>query len=158
MNDKTPKSPAQQQLLAERAGQYMYDHDEASKKLGISLDHIAPGHARMSMRVREDMLNGHKICHGGFIFALADSTFAFSCNSYNQITLAAAATIDFLSPARLDELLSAEGRESSLSGKNGIYDIRVSNQDDMTIALFRGRSRRISGTVIPETSKESKDS
>ena len=150
MNDKTSRTSAEAQLLAEQASKHMYEHDQASQQLGIVLEKIAPGYAKMSMRVREDMLNGYRICHGGFIFALADSAFAFSCNSYNQITLAAGATIDFISPAQLDDVLSAEGTESSLSGKNGIYDVRVYNQEHVDIAFFRGRSRRIRGTLVPE--------
>lgn len=154
MNDKPTTPSKADQLLAERAGKWMYSQDEASQKLGMTLEAIAPGYARMKMSVREDMLNGHKICHGGFIFSLADSAFAFSCNSYNQITLASSVLIDFINPAHLADDLSAESAESSLSGKNGIYDVKVSNQDGLTIAFFRGRSRRIRGTVIPENTAE----
>lgn len=140
------------QALAERAGKIMYDRDPASQGLGMSLDEIRPGYARMSMTVRPDMLNGHASCHGGFIFALADSAFAFACNSHNFVTVGASCTIDYLAPGREGDRLTAEAVEMSLAGKTGIYDIKVSNQEGKTIALFRGKSHRVSGHVVePET-------
>ncbi|HZX28458.1 MAG TPA: hydroxyphenylacetyl-CoA thioesterase PaaI [Telluria sp.] len=140
------------QALAERAGKIMYDRDPASQGLGMSLDEIRPGYARMSMTVRPDMLNGHASCHGGFIFALADSAFAFACNSHNFVTVGAGCTIDYLAPGREGDRLTAEAVEMSLAGKTGIYDIKVSNQEGKTIALFRGKSHRVSGHVVePET-------
>jgi len=140
------------QALAERAGKIMYERDPASQGLGMSLDEIRPGYARMSMTVRPDMLNGHASCHGGFIFALADSAFAFACNSHNFVTVGAGCTIDYLAPGREGDRLTAEAVEMSLAGKTGIYDIKVSNQEGKTIALFRGKSHRVSGHVVePET-------
>jgi acyl-CoA thioesterase len=135
------------QKLAEAAGAAMYSRDRASQALGITLDEIGPGHARMHMTVREDMVNGHDLCHGGLIFTLADSTFAFACNSHNQSTVAAGCSIEFLAPARLGDVLTAIGREQALVGRSGIYDIRVEDQDGKLIAMFRGKSARIRGEV-----------
>ncbi|NYE61919.1 acyl-CoA thioesterase [Duganella sp. 1224] len=137
-----------EQALAESVGATMYARDPASQSLGMTLDTIAPGYARMSMPVRANMLNGHATCHGGFIFALADSAFAFACNSHNQVTVGAGCTIDYLSPGREGDVLTATASEQTLAGKTGIYDVKVTNQDGRTIALFRGKSHRISGEVI----------
>ena len=136
------------QALAEAVGAAMFARDPASQGLGMTLDAIAPGYARMSMHVRDDMLNGHQTCHGGFIFSLADSAFAFACNSRNHTTVGAGCSIDYLSPGRAGDLLTATAVEQSLSGKTGIYDITVNNQHGRTIALFRGKSHRISGEVL----------
>jgi len=136
------------QALAELAGKTMYERDPASKGLGMTLDDIRPGYARMSMRVRPDMLNGHASCHGGFIFTLADSAFAFACNSHNFNTVGAGCTIDYLAPGREDDLLTAEAVEQALLGKTGVYDVTVTNAEGKTIALFRGKSHRVSGTVV----------
>jgi len=141
--------PAAAQQVAQRAGQSLYERDRASQMLGIRLAEIRPGHARCTMTVREDMLNGHLSCHGGFIFSLADSAFAFSCNSHNESTVAAAAAIDFLAPARAGDELTAVAQELWRSGRSGIYEITVTNQHGERIALFRGRSHRISGHVVP---------
>ncbi|MCC2961010.1 hydroxyphenylacetyl-CoA thioesterase PaaI [Massilia sp. IC2-278] len=136
------------QALAELAGKTMYERDPASKGLGMTLDEIRPGYARMSMRVRPDMLNGHASCHGGFIFTLADSAFAFACNSHNFNTVGAGCTIDYLAPGREGDLLTAEAQEQALAGKTGVYDVTVTNAEGKTIALFRGKSHRVSGTVV----------
>jgi acyl-CoA thioesterase len=141
--------PAKAQALAEAAGAAMYARDRASQGLGMTLDEIRPGYARMSMPVREDMLNGHQSCHGGFIFSLADSAFAFACNSHNFNTVGAGCTIDYLAPGRLGDLLTAEAVEQALAGKTGVYDIQVRNQDGRTVALFRGKSHRVQGEVVP---------
>src|SRR5437867_4296908 len=117
------------QALAERAGAAMFERDRASQALGMKLVAIRPGFARMSMKVRPDMVNGHDICHGGLIFTLADSTFAFACNSHNHVTVAAGCAIDFLAPAKLDDVLTATGEERALAGRSGVYDIKVENQD-----------------------------
>ncbi|MBU3650563.1 MAG: hydroxyphenylacetyl-CoA thioesterase PaaI [Limnohabitans sp.] len=109
-----------------------------------------PGRAVLRMEVRPMHLNGHQICHGGFIFTLADSTFAFACNSYNHVTVAAGCSIEFLKSARLGDVLTCEGVEQTRAGRHGIYDMRVTNQQGETIALFRGKSAQIQGTVIPE--------
>ncbi|GHC38275.1 phenylacetic acid degradation protein PaaD [Alcaligenes pakistanensis] len=136
------------QALAQQVSEHMYSNDQASQALGLSLDTVAPGAADMSMTVRADMLNGHKTCHGGFIFALADSTFAFACNSRNAPTVASGCTIDYLAPAFEGDVLTARAVEASLAGRTGVYDIEVVNQNDKRIALFRGRSYRLNGTVL----------
>jgi acyl-CoA thioesterase len=135
------------QALAELAGKTMYERDPASQRLGMLLDEIRPGYARLSMRVREDMLNGHGTCHGGYIFMLADSAFAFACNSHNFNTVGAGCSIDYLSPGREDDLLTAEAVEQALSGKTGVYDIVVTNGEGRKVALFRGKSHRVNGMV-----------
>jgi acyl-CoA thioesterase len=137
------------QALAEAAGAEMYARDAASQGLGMKLIEIRPGYARMTMPVRADMLNGHQTCHGGFIFALADSAFAFACNSHNHNTVGAGCTIDYLAPGRLDDLLTAEAVERTLSGKTGIYDVMVTDQEGRMIATFRGKSHRVSGQLVP---------
>jgi acyl-CoA thioesterase len=104
----------------------------------------------MRMKVRPQMLNGHQICHGGLIFTLADSTFAFACNSHNKVTVAAGCSIDFLKPAHEGDVLTCEGVEQMLQGRHGIYDMKVTNQRGEVVAMFRGKSASIQGTVIPE--------
>ena len=116
--------------------------------MGISLLSIAPGECRMTMKVRPDMLNGHLTCHGGFLFAFADSTFAFACNSRNLNTVASGCTIDYLAPAFEGDVLTAHAQERSLAGRTGVYDVTITNQDGKAVALFRGRSYRIKGQVI----------
>jgi len=136
------------QDLANAAAQAMYQNDRASKALGMVLDEVRPGYAKMSMTVRPDMLNGHEICHGGMIFSLADSTFAFACNSYNINTVAAGCSIEFMQPVPGGERLTAEATEQLLSGRHGIYDIRVTNHAGEIVALFRGKSTQIRGNVV----------
>jgi len=135
--------------LAQASGYAMFARDSATRALGMQLAEMGPGYARMTMAVRPDMLNGHQTCHGGIIFALADSAFAFACNSRNQNTVGAGCTIDYLAPGRLGDVLTAEAVEQALAGKSGIYDVKVSNQDGRTIALFRGKSHRIGGEMLP---------
>jgi acyl-CoA thioesterase len=135
------------QALAELAGETMYDRDPASRALGMTLDAIRPGYARMGMRVRDDMLNGHGTCHGGYLFMLADSAFAFACNSYNLNTVGAGCTIDYLAPGRAGDLLVAEATEQALAGKTGVYDVAVRTGDGRMLALFRGKSHRVAGHV-----------
>jgi acyl-CoA thioesterase len=137
------------QALAELAGRTMFERDPASQALGMVLDDIRPGYARMTMTVRADMLNGHATCHGGYIFMLADSAFAFACNSHNLSTVGAGCTIDYLAPGRAGDVLVAEAIEQALQGKTGVYDVTVKTADGRTIALFRGKSHRIGGTVAP---------
>jgi acyl-CoA thioesterase len=137
--------------LAARVGAAMYAVDPAVRDfMQIELLACEPGRARMRMTVREPMLNGHKICHGGLIFTLADSTFAYACNSHNRVTVAAGASIEFLKPAHLGDVLTCEGVEQVLQGRHGIYDMTVSNQRGETVAVFRGKSASIQGTVVPE--------
>jgi len=140
--------PADPQALAELTARVMYANDPASQALGMRIISVAPGQASMSMPVRADMLNGHKTCHGGFIFALAGSSFAFACNSRNAATVAAGCTIDYLAPAFEGDLLTASAAEYSLSGRTGVYDVQVTNQEGKRIAIFRGRSYRIKGQVV----------
>lgn len=129
----------------------MFSVDAASKDfMQMELVTCEPGRAVMRMKVREPMLNGHRICHGGLIFTLADSTFAFACNSHNKVTVAAGCSIEFLKPAHLDDVLTCEGVEQMLQGRHGIYDMKVSNQRGEVVAMFRGKSASIQGTVIPE--------
>jgi len=145
-----PTEAAAQQL-AERVAASMFASDRASQALGMRIDSVAPGCAELTMTVRDDMLNGHAICHGGFIFLLADSTFAFACNSYNRNTVAQGCSIEYLAPAHRGDVLRATGVERSRSGRTGVYDIDVRNQDGRTVALFRGKSYRIDGHVVDET-------
>jgi acyl-CoA thioesterase len=135
--------------LARATAQAMYEADACSRALGITLLEVRAGYARTSMAVRPEFLNGHQICHGGLIFTLADSTFAFACNSYNVNTVAAGCSIEFLRPVQPDDQLTAEAVEQILSGRNGVYDIRVTNRAGETVALFRGKSAQIRGNVIP---------
>lgn len=139
--------PAAQQL-ADAVAKAMYERDVAVRAQGITILETRPGYARASMRVRADMLNGHAICHGGLIFMLADSAFAYACNSYDRATVAAAASIDFLRPAHLDEELVAVATERSRARRSGIYDVTVHNQKGEAVALFRGRSHELSSTVL----------
>ena len=137
------------EAIAAKVGETMFAVDVASKDtMGMELLLCAPGHARMRMQVREFHLNGHGICHGGFIFTLADSTFAFACNSHNNNAVAAAASIEFLKPAQLGDVLTSSGVEQVLVGRHGVYDMTVRNQRDEVIAVFRGKSAQIAGTVV----------
>ncbi|WP_295643109.1 hydroxyphenylacetyl-CoA thioesterase PaaI [uncultured Methylibium sp.] len=136
------------QTLAEDCARAMWKGDAASQALGMRIDEVGPGRAVLVMTVRPDMLNGHQTCHGGFIFALADSAFAFACNSYDRATVAAGCSIEYLAPARAGELLRAEAVERSRSGRTGVYDITVSGEDGRSVALFRGKSHEIKGPVI----------
>ncbi|QHE87749.1 hydroxyphenylacetyl-CoA thioesterase PaaI [Hydrogenophaga sp. BPS33] len=136
---------------ARKVGDTMFAVDTASKDtMGMELLACEPGRAVMRMVVRALHLNGHQICHGGFIFTLADSTFAFACNSHNRNAVAAGCGIEFLRPAHAGDVLTCEGVEQALSGRHGIYDMRVSNQRGEVVAMFRGKSAVIAGTVFPE--------
>ena len=147
MGNETATTSDDAQQLAERAASSMFERDRAAKSLGIRIIEVRPGQARLAMRVREDMVNGHHVCHGGMVFALADTAFAYACNSYNESTVAAAASVDFLAPARENDELSALAVELWRTGRSGLYEVTVSNQHGERIALFRGRSHRISGHV-----------
>lgn len=140
-------SDGERQRVAERSAQALYQRDRASQALGMRLLDVRPGRARVAMTVRPDMVNGHDVCHGGVVFALADSAFAFACNTYNESTVAAAAAIDFLAAARSGDELTAEASELWRTRRNGIYEISISNQRGERVALFRGRSYRIAGQV-----------
>ena len=135
--------------LAQQVGQVMKANDRATREtVGMDLLSCTPGRASMRMVVQDKHLNGHQTCHGGFIFTLADSTFAFACNSHNHNAVAAACSIEFLQPAHLGDELLTEGVEQVLSGRHGIYDVKVTNQRGETVALFRGKSAQIPGTVV----------
>ena len=132
---------------ARNAAAAMWAADRASRALGMELVEVGPGRATLRMVVREDMVNGHDIGHGGFTFTLADSAFAFACNSYNRSTVAAGAEIRFLAPTRLDDVLEATAVERSLEGRDGVYDVTV-RSGDRVVAEFTGRSREIRGTLF----------
>ena len=139
------------QALAQRVGAAMFEADRASREtMGMELLACEPGRALMRMTVRALHLNGHQICHGGFIFTLADSTFAFACNSRNHNTVAAGCSIEFLRPAHEGDVLTCEGVEQVQSGRHGVYDMRVTNQHGHAVALFRGKSAQIKGHVIAD--------
>ncbi|MDD5028451.1 MAG: hydroxyphenylacetyl-CoA thioesterase PaaI [Rhodoferax sp.] len=147
MNDSRSADTSPQQL-ADEVTQAMWPRDRASQGLGIQILSVKPGYAHLTMTVRPDMVNGHQICHGGFIFTLADSSFAYACNSYNANTVASGCSIDYLAPAGEGEVLEAEAIERSLAGRTGVYDITVRIRGGKTVALFRGKSYRIQGEVI----------
>ena len=134
--------------LAVATASAMWARDRTSQALGMKVVAIRAGNATLSMPVREDMVNGHHICHGGMIFTLADTAFAYACNSYNQNTVASACQIDFISPAHEGETLEAEATERSATGRTGVYDVTVRTSEGKIIALFRGKSHRIGGEVI----------
>ncbi len=138
------------QARAERCAELMLARDSASRGLGMTIDEIAPGTAIMSMPVRDDMVNGHGIAHGGFIFALADSAFAFACNTYNQVTVAQQNQITYVSPGKAGEVLTAEAVEVSRVGRSGTYDITVRGEGGRVVALMRGLSRTINGQTFPK--------
>ena len=134
--------------LARAASQAMGDKALASRSLGMSLDAVGPGMASLSLTITTAMTNGHNTCHGGYIFTLADSAFAFACNSYNQNTVAQHCSVTFLRPALEGDRLTASAREVSRIGRDGIYDVKVTNQNGEPVAEFRGHSRTIKGTLI----------
>lgn len=136
------------QHTAERVRDAMFANDRAVRGLGMEVEAIGPGRADIAMTVREDMLNGHDICHGGFISTLADSAFAYACNSYNEVTVASGFGIDFVAPARRGDRLVARCVEVSKTGRTGVYDAEVLNQRGERIAVFRGRSYTIKGKPV----------
>ena len=137
--------------LARAAADAMWAQDRASRALGMAIAQIGPGSATLTMTVTEAMVNGHGLCHGGYIFTLADSAFAFACNSHNQRAVAQNCTITYVAPGRLDDSLTATCREVSRTGRSGIYDVTVTRQDGEAIAEFRGLSRTVKGTLVLET-------
>jgi acyl-CoA thioesterase len=126
----------------------MYARDAAAKSLGIEVDEVGSGYARLSMAVGSSMLNGHDVVHGGLIFTLADTAFAYACNSRNERNVALGAQISFVAPGRVGRRLSAVARERSRAGRTGVFDVEVQDENGQTIAFFRGTSYRIEGTVI----------
>ncbi len=148
-NDGVVSEP-ERQRTAERAVEALWVGDAASRQLGMAIEACGPGRATVTMRIRPDMVNGHGTCHGGLIFALADSAFAFACNSYGDNSVAAGAAIEFLLPAREGDELRAEASERWRRGRSGIYEIEVKNQKGEAVALFRGRSHQIAGRLIDD--------
>ncbi|MGI9296119.1 MAG: hydroxyphenylacetyl-CoA thioesterase PaaI [Pseudomonadales bacterium] len=136
--------------LARRCAGVMWEDDNASKWLGMKIESVSEGHAVLSMQVSAQMVNGHDICHGGFIFSLADSAFAFACNSQNHNAVAASCSIDYIRPALVNDVLTADAKVLHQGGRNGLYDVRVSNQQGDVIAQLRGRSARTKGQLISE--------
>ena len=134
----------------EKSAAAMWVNDRASKWLGMRLHAVGPGTATMSFEVQDHHLNGHDICHGGYIFTLADSTFAFACNSYNQVTVAQENQITFLSPGRGGERLTAHAEETARAGRSGVYDVTVTGEDGRKVAVFRGLSRSVKGQNFEE--------
>ncbi len=145
MNVKATLSPDD---LARACAEAMWKEDDASKGLGMEIIEIGPGQATLTMTVKPHMVNGQRIAHGGFIFTLADSAFAFACNTHNERVVAAQGNISFIRPGKLGDRLVATAREISRNGRSGIYDVRVT-VDDVVIAEFRGHSRSIGGTWLP---------
>ncbi len=139
MNEQTP------QQVAEYVRERMYASDRASRALGMVVAAIGPGSATVTMTVREDMLNGHAICHGGLIATLADTAFAFACNAYNELTVASGFSIDLMAPARLGDVLTARCSEVNKAGRTGVYDVEVTNHRGERLAVFRGRSYTLKG-------------
>ncbi|RVT52248.1 hydroxyphenylacetyl-CoA thioesterase PaaI [Rubrivivax albus] len=142
-------SPApDRQHVAERVRDAMFANDRAAKALGMVIEAVGPGSATLSMAVREDMLNGHDICHGGLITTLADTAFAYGCNSHNEVTVASGFNVDLVAPGRLGDVLTATCTEQNKAGRTGVYDIEVVNQRGERIALFRGRSYTMKGKPV----------
>ena len=140
--------PTDPQALAEAVAAAMWSRDRAAQALGMRIESVGPGRATVRMTVRGDMVNGHHICHGGLIFTLADTAFAYACNAYNRNTVASGCNIDFVATGREGDTLLAEAAERTLSGRTGVYDVTVRDSAGNTVALFRGKSYRISGEVI----------
>jgi acyl-CoA thioesterase len=133
------------QQTADRVREGMFRNDRASKLLGMQIVDVSPGSATLVMTIRDDMLNGHDICHGGLITTLADSAFAFACNSYNELTVASGFSVDLLAPGRLNDVLTARCTEVSKAGRTGVYDTVITNQRGERVAVFRGRSYTMKG-------------
>jgi len=138
------------QLVAERVRDSMAENDRVLRANGIRFEAVGPGYAKVTMTVREEMLNGFRICHGGFITVLADTAFAYACNSYNEQTVASGISLDFMAPGRPGEVLCAEAREVFAAGRTGVYDISVTNPKGELIAVMRGRSYRLKGRAVVE--------
>ncbi|EJM20431.1 MULTISPECIES: hydroxyphenylacetyl-CoA thioesterase PaaI [Pseudomonas] len=136
--------------MASDCAQSLFNRDTASQAMGMRLLSAAPGSACVGMSVRADMIQGHGTCHGGYLFALADSAFAFACNSYNEATVAIGCSIDYIAPAHLGDTLTADCTEQSRSGRTGNYDVRIENQLGRLIALFHGKSYKVRGAVLPQ--------
>lgn len=136
------------QTLAERVRDGMAENDRVLRANGIRFEAVGPGYAKLVMSVREDMLNGFRICHGGFLAVLADTAFAYACNSYNEQTVASGISLDFMAPGRPGDLLCAEAQELFAAGRTGVYDVTVTNQKGELIAVMRGKSYRLKGRAV----------
>lgn len=147
-HDYTPEE------LATAVAAAMVKKDATAGHLGIVIEEVRPGYARARMKIRDFMLNSHGTCHGGMLFAFADTTFAYACNSYNENAVAAGCTIDFLAPGQASDTLTAVAIERSRAGRTGIYDVDVSDPRGNVIAVFRGRSYRIKGNIVGEPASE----
>ena len=146
----TTNSDNQDQALAQECAEFMLNSDPVSQGLGIKLESVSSGNATVSMTITNAMLNGHKTCHGGILFSVADSAFAFACNSQNHAAVAASCTIDFLLPALVGDKLSAVATLYHQGGRTGVYHVTLKNQNDQVIAFFKGNSARIKRNVLPE--------
>ena len=144
--ESAPTDPA---ALARACADSMWEADQASQALGMVLERVAPGRARLSMTVRSDMVNGHDLCHGGLIATLADSAFAFACNTHGTVTVASGFAVELLEPARLGDRLVADAREVALRGRSGVYDVTV-RCGEKVVAEFRGRSRSLGRPILEE--------
>jgi acyl-CoA thioesterase len=149
-----PSSAIAAHDIAQACAQAMWAEDQASQGLGMVVERVAPGEAVLSMPIRSDMTNGHGICHGGFIFMLADSAFAFACNTYNQRTVAQQCAVTFLQPGRRGDTLTAHAVERNRSGRSGIYDVTVRDSRGEVVAEFRGHSRTIPGMLFASGADE----
>ena len=141
----TEEQPTSAQQTADLVREDMFKNDRASRLLGMQIVDVKPGSATLAMTIRDDMLNGHDICHGGLITTLADSAFAYACNSYNELTVASGFGVDFIAPGRFGDVLTARCTEVSKAGRTGVYDTEVTNQRGERIAMFRGRSYTMKG-------------
>jgi len=141
---------SEQDILAQQCADYMYSNDAASQALGIKIENVRCGSATAIMTVKAFMLNGHKTCHGGQIFSLADSAFAFACNSQNQAAVASSCNIDFIKPAFEGDILTAVAQQMHQGGRTGVYQVMIKNQNQQLVAIFKGNSARIKSSVLPE--------
>jgi len=148
MDTQPMTEKANPQALAEACAKSMWAEDRASQALGMEIKRMAPGEAVLSMRIRPDMTNGHGMCHGGYIFTLADSAFAFACNTYDQSTVAQQCAVTFIAPVPQDEVLTAHAIERNRTGRGGIYDVTVRDSRSNVVAEFRGHSRTIAGRLL----------
>jgi len=137
------------QKIAEAARDAMWAQDKARRALGMVVVDVGPGRARLRMTVRPDMCNGQRICHGGMVFTLADSAFAFACNSHNRVTVANNCAITFIAPVQEGDILVAEAVERHRGGRSGMYDVTVTDQNGTLVAVFRGHSTQIMGELVP---------
>ena len=134
--------------LAKACSAAMHENDHAAQAMGIEITEVGPGSATLTMTVRKDMLNGHAMSHGGFMFALCDTAFAHACNSYNRVTVASGCTIDYTAPGFEGDVLTAVATERQRKGRTGVYDVTLTNQNNETLAYFRGKAYQIQGQLV----------